>query len=119
MSSLLNNQQPIAMAVDFDPFADGELLLMAPTTESQQEIWAAVQMGSDANCAYNESQTLRLGGRLAGESLRSALSQLVMRHEALRTTFSPDGKFDLCRANCRSGNAIARLVATESGRSID
>jgi amino acid adenylation domain-containing protein len=91
MSSLLNNQQSILAAVDFDPFADGELLLMAPTTESQQEIWAAVQMGSDANCAYNESQTLRLGGRLVVESLRAALHQLVMRHEALRTTFSPDG----------------------------
>ncbi|PSB59231.1 non-ribosomal peptide synthetase [Chamaesiphon polymorphus] len=91
MSSLLKNQQSIETTVDFDPFAEGELLLTAPATESQTEIWASVQMGSDANCAYNESQTLRLRGVLAVESLRSALQQLVLRHEALRTTISPDG----------------------------
>jgi len=79
------------IAVDFDPFAAGELLLTAPATESQKEIWASVQMGADANCAYNESQSLRLQGLLNVEALRSALQELVQRHEALRTTLSPDG----------------------------
>jgi len=78
-------------AVDFDPFADGELLLTAPATESQKEIWASVQMGDAANCAYNESQSLRLKGNLDVEALQSAVQQLVQRHEALRTTFSTDG----------------------------
>jgi amino acid adenylation domain-containing protein len=87
--------QNIATAVDFNPFAEGELLLTAPATESQKEIWASVQMGSEANCAYNESQTLRLTGQLNVEALRSALQQLVLRHEALRTTLSPDGSL-LC-----------------------
>lgn len=87
--------QNIATAVDFNPFAEGELLLTAPATESQKEIWASVQMGSEANCAYNESQTLRLKGQLDVEALRSALQQLILRHEALRTTLSPDGSL-LC-----------------------
>jgi amino acid adenylation domain-containing protein len=78
-------------AVDFNPFANGELLLTVPTTESQKEIWASVQMGREANCAYNESQTLRLKGLLDEKALRSALQQMILRHEALRTTFSPDG----------------------------
>ncbi|AUT02007.1 non-ribosomal peptide synthetase [Nostoc sp. CENA543] len=78
-------------AVDFDPFAEGELLLTAPATESQKEIWASVQMGDAANCAYNESQSLRLKGNLNLEALQFALQQLVQRHEALRTTFSTDG----------------------------
>ncbi|GBO51723.1 long-chain-fatty-acid--CoA ligase [Pseudanabaena sp. lw0831] len=82
-------------AVDFNPFADGELLLTAPATESQKEIWASVQMGSDANCAYNESQKLWLRGILNVAALRLALQELVLRHEALRTTFSPDG-INLC-----------------------
>ena len=30
-------------AIDFDPFIDGEILLTAPATESQQEIWLGVQ----------------------------------------------------------------------------
>ncbi|MHC5858901.1 non-ribosomal peptide synthetase [Nostoc sp.] len=78
-------------AVDFDPFVDGELLLTAPATESQKEIWASVQMGNAANCAYNESQSLRLKGELDVKVLQSAIEELVQRHEALRTTFSTDG----------------------------
>lgn len=85
------NPQSTFTAVDFDPFAGGEVLLTAPATESQKEIWASVQMGDDANCAYNESQSLQLGGVLDVEALQSALQELVQRHEALRTTFSPDG----------------------------
>jgi amino acid adenylation domain-containing protein len=87
--------QPKFTTVDFNPFADGELLLTAPATESQKEIWASVQMGSDANCAYNESQKLWLRGILNTDALRLALQELVLRHEALRTTFSPDG-INLC-----------------------
>jgi amino acid adenylation domain-containing protein len=83
--------QTITTAIDFDPFAEGELLLTAPATESQKEIWASVQMGNDANCAYNESQTLRLLGQLDLAALQAALKQLVLRHEALRTTFSANG----------------------------
>ncbi|MBD2339549.1 amino acid adenylation domain-containing protein [Calothrix sp. FACHB-156] len=85
------NLQSSLAAVDFDPFADGELLLTAPATESQKEIWASVQMGDAANCAYNESQSLRLKGKLDVTVFQSVLQELVQRHEALRTTFSKDG----------------------------
>jgi amino acid adenylation domain-containing protein len=90
-SSVTNSPMTTLKSVDFDPFADGELLLTAPPTESQKEIWASVQMGHEANCAYNESQSLRLRGLLDLAALQSALQELVRRHEALRTTFSPDG----------------------------
>jgi amino acid adenylation domain-containing protein len=79
------------IAVDFDPFADGELLLTAPATASQTEIWLSVQMGDGANCAYNLSQSFRLTGKLDKLALESALQQLVQRHEALRTTFNEHG----------------------------
>jgi len=91
MSSFPVDYQSRLTAVDFDPFADGELLLTAPATESQKEIWASVQMGGAANCAYNESQSLRLKGELDVKVLQSAVEHLVQRHEALRTTFSTDG----------------------------
>lgn len=87
--SPVNFQSPTA--VEFDPFAEGELLLTAPATESQKEIWASVQMGDAANCAYNESQSLRFKGELDTIVFQSALQELVQRHEALRTTFSTDG----------------------------
>jgi amino acid adenylation domain-containing protein len=85
------DHHPNLIAVDFDPFAAGELLLTAPATASQQEIWASVQMGDAANCAYNLSQSLRLKGTLNQAALAAALQQLVHRHEALRTTLSSDG----------------------------
>ncbi len=82
-------------AVDFDPFAAGELLLTVPATPSQTEIWLSVQMGDAANCAYNLSQSFRLTGTLNQLALESALQQLVYRHESLRTTFSSSGE-SLC-----------------------
>jgi amino acid adenylation domain-containing protein len=95
MSSIYSNYQSEAISVDFDPFAEGEVLLTVLATESQKEIWASVQMGSQANCAYNESVSLQLRGELNLKALQLSFQQLVQRHEALRTTFSPDGN-NLC-----------------------
>ncbi len=78
-------------AVDFDPFAGGEVLLTALATAAQKEIWASVQMGTGANCAYNESQSLRLQGDLDVTAWQAAVQSLIQRHEALRMTMSPDG----------------------------
>ncbi|MFM2303049.1 MAG: hypothetical protein RLZZ135_454 [Cyanobacteriota bacterium] len=104
METSATNIQSTLTAVDFDPFAGGELLLTAPATASQTEIWASVQMGDAANCAYNESQSLHFKGELNVLALQTALQQLVDRHEALRTTFSTDGQ-TLCIV-------ATRLVAT-------
>ncbi|OLP20470.1 non-ribosomal peptide synthetase [Leptolyngbya sp. 'hensonii'] len=95
MSALPLDQPATFTAVDFDPFAGGDILLTAPATEPQKEIWASVRLGEDANCAYNESVSLRLRGPLDVTLLQQAVQQLVLRHEALRTTISPDGN-NLC-----------------------
>ncbi len=89
--------KPLFIPVDFDPFAKGELQSTVPTTESQQEIWLSVQMGEDANCAFNLSMVLNLSGSLNIEALHFALFRIVERHESLRSTFSPDGR-KLCIA---------------------
>jgi amino acid adenylation domain-containing protein len=78
-------------SIDFDPFADGEILLTAPATESQKEIWLSVQMSDQSNLACLLSQSLRLKGQLNLPILQQAFQQLVIRHESLRTTFSGDG----------------------------
>lgn len=64
-----------------------------PLTEAQKEIWIAAQMGSDANCAYNESCSLKLAGSLDTAKLHQALQQLVQRHDAFRARFSPAGDY--------------------------
>jgi amino acid adenylation domain-containing protein len=86
-----------ADAVEFDPFAGPALLLTAPSTEPQREIWTACRMGTEASLAFNESGVLRLRGALDGAALTRGVRGLVARHEALRTTFSTDG-LTLCVA---------------------
>ncbi len=100
------------VAVDFDPFADGEIARTAPLTAPQREIWAAVQLGGEAaNLAYNEGASLILRGPLDEKALATALSALVSRHEVLRATFSTDGSTILVAPN---GTLTADLVAINS-----
>lgn len=78
--------------VDFDPFASGEVISLAPATEPQKEIWTSCMLGGqDASRGYNESVSLRLRGEVDLDALKTALAQLVQRHEALRSAFSQDG----------------------------
>ena len=61
-------------------------------TESQTEIWLAAQMSDTASCAFNESVSLRMQGSLNQAALRSALSRVYERHDALRTAFTATGE---------------------------
>lgn len=78
--------------VDYDPFAEGALARVVPTTEPQREIWLADRLGPDASLAFNESARMRLRGRLDVAALRASLQELVDRHDALRSGFGPDGE---------------------------
>jgi amino acid adenylation domain-containing protein len=81
-------------AVAYNPFAGPELFRLVPITESQAEIWAACLLGGDdASRSYNESVTLRFKGELNFAALQQALAAVVQRHEALRSAFSPDGRY--------------------------
>jgi acyl transferase domain-containing protein/glutamate-1-semialdehyde aminotransferase len=62
-------------------------------TDAQKGLWALTQLGPEASRAYNESATLRLRGGLDVVALRTAVQQVVARHEALRTAFAVDGTF--------------------------
>jgi amino acid adenylation domain-containing protein len=63
-----------------------------PLTENQLEIWLAAQLSDAASCAFNESVSLRMQGRLNASALQTALNQIVARHDALRATFSATGE---------------------------
>ncbi|MEO5570671.1 MAG: amino acid adenylation domain-containing protein [Bacteroidia bacterium] len=78
--------------VDFNPFEEEKKIRTAPTTEPQREIFTNVQLGGDAaNCAYNESVSLKLTGDFDIRALERAVDLLIQRHEALRASFSKDG----------------------------
>src|SRR5690606_5765410 len=89
----INNKTIDLQTVDFDPFAGPKLIKVAPTTQSQLEIWlSCIIGGDDANRSYNESISLRLEGNLNVDALSNSINLLQKRHEILRSTFSPDGK---------------------------
>ncbi|GHA47767.1 hypothetical protein GCM10008927_10880 [Amylibacter ulvae] len=67
--------------------------LRVPTTEAQREIWAAMIVTPEVTPAYNESVTLKMHGVVDAQKLREATETVFARHDALRTTFSPDGMF--------------------------
>ncbi|MBC8082778.1 MAG: non-ribosomal peptide synthetase, partial [Hymenobacter sp.] len=81
-------------AVEFNPFAEPEIVRLAPATDPQAEIWMACLLGGeDANRAYNESLSLKFTGPLNRVAMRQALQEVVNRHESLRSVFSADGKY--------------------------
>ena len=62
-----------------------------PLTSSQRDVWLASQMGADASCAFNESDTLDLRGALDPAALQRAVERAMSRHQAFSLTCSPDG----------------------------
>jgi amino acid adenylation domain-containing protein/non-ribosomal peptide synthase protein (TIGR01720 family) len=64
-----------------------------PLTEGQKQLWILSQMGDQASVAYNLSMGIEMRGALRPALMRQALRTVVARHDALRTTFSPDGDF--------------------------
>ncbi|MFC5861901.1 non-ribosomal peptide synthetase/type I polyketide synthase [Acidicapsa dinghuensis] len=64
-----------------------------PLTESQREIWLAAALSDEANCAFNESMTLRLHGVADEKQIEKALEAAIHRHDALRSTIDPDGEW--------------------------
>ncbi len=60
-----------------------------PLSYAQQRLWFIQQLAPDSH-AYNIPMAARLTGRLELDALNATLSEIVRRHEVLRTTFSLD-----------------------------
>ena len=78
------------------PIAPG-LAREAPVTEPQLEVWLSDQLGEEASCSYNESFTLHMRGSVSESTLKEALQQLLMRHDALHASFSGEGNLQRFR----------------------
>ena len=59
-----------------------------PLSFSQERLWFLQQLEPESSIAYNIPSAVRLTGPLKLAALEQALSEIVRRHEALRTTFS-------------------------------
>ncbi|MFE2031675.1 amino acid adenylation domain-containing protein [Streptomyces scopuliridis] len=72
------------------PVADREAAL--PLAPGQQRLWFLNEF-TPGSVEYNTAAALRLAGELDGTALREAVTDLVARHETLRTTFeTEDGR---------------------------
>ncbi|HXQ70311.1 MAG TPA: amino acid adenylation domain-containing protein, partial [Pyrinomonadaceae bacterium] len=60
-----------------------------PLSYAQQRLWFIQQLAPDSN-AYNIPMAIRVTGRLDLNALNATLTEIVRRHEVLRTTFSFD-----------------------------
>ncbi|MEA2694498.1 MAG: hypothetical protein QOJ16_3885, partial [Acidobacteriota bacterium] len=72
-----------ALVPDLVPAARGGEL---PLSFAQQRLWFLDQL-EPGSASYNVPGALRLSGRLSAAALAAAFSAIVLRHEALRTTF--------------------------------
>src|SRR3984885_5393579 len=75
-----------------------------PLSYAQQRLWFLAQMEGVSE-AYHIPFGLRLKGKLDQGALRQALDRIVMRHEALRTTFITV-----------DGEAVQRIIPVEESR---
>src|SRR4051812_7011483 len=57
-----------------------------PLSFAQQRLWFLEQL-APGNIAYNIPAAVRLSGQLDIKSLEASMSEVVRRHEALRTRF--------------------------------
>lgn len=81
--------------VKYNPFLLGPLQRAVPTTETQREMWATLVLDPQSTLCYNEVLVLELNGKLDHRAVDMAFQGLLKRHDSLRSSFSPDGKFFL------------------------
>ncbi|MDI3284230.1 non-ribosomal peptide synthetase [Polyangium sp. 15x6] len=70
---------------------------LIPLSFAQQRLWFLDQLG--AASSYNNFSAVRMTGELDVAALSSALSELVRRHESLRTTFHVENGHPCQRVN--------------------
>jgi Condensation domain len=64
----------------------GEDVFVLPTSFAQQSLWFLDQLYPEI-CAYNMARAICIFGDLDIKALERSLSEIVRRHETLRTTF--------------------------------
>ena len=100
-----------------------------PLSFAQERLWLLDRL-APGNIVYNVTGALRLEGELDAEALERALSEIVRRHEVLRTTFAlrdgapvqlvaPPAPLRLAREDVADEAEVRRRVRAEAQRPFD
>ncbi len=106
-----------------------------PLSYSQQRLWFLNQL-EPSSSAYNVTGALRLAGNVNADALEKSITEIIRRHEVLRTTFStendepcqrvhPDAVFalqrvDICKIpESQKEDEVQKLAREETSRIFD
>lgn len=81
--------------------AGKEEVFTLPLNDVQMELWLAAKSDPAASCAFNQIFLIHQRSSISCQALREALQELVDRHDALRTSFLPDGSGQQIHPNLR------------------
>jgi amino acid adenylation domain-containing protein len=84
--------------VSYNPFLNGSYDLVVPRTIAQEEMLSSIAMDENASLCYNEVLAINFHGNLNKQAVELAISLIIERHDALRMTFSRDGKAMLLKS---------------------
>ena len=103
------------MKQSFDPFCGEQIETFFALTEAQTEVWLASKMDDIANLAYNEGIQIRYSGEINEVAFEKACRTLFSRHQSLRSTISPDGKWMCVLANATALKNFGPVNLDHSG----
>ncbi|MBO7936061.1 amino acid adenylation domain-containing protein [Streptomyces sp. S9] len=117
LRALFEGPAPAAVAALLDTAGPGRLALtvrprpdVMPLSFAQRRLWFIHKM-EGPSATYNIPLALRLTGELDRDALRTALGDVVARHESLRTVF-PEVEGVPCQRVLAPETAVPRLAVT-------
>ncbi len=108
----MTNQTPINSPQLARSLAQSNTLV--PTTEQQRDIWSSIASGRIEPCCFNRCLLMSFSNKniLTPDTLRKAVGNLILRHDALRLVFVNNGMdMDICEPGATDFSKLSGFSA--------